>query len=49
MIIKKGDPVFVIRYNDNYIKDSMKYHKDICEIKGHCWYGKVGKNLILKK
>ena len=43
MRIKKNDKVFVLRYNDNFITDSMGLHKAICDELGYCWYGKAGK------
>lgn len=43
MTIMKGDKIFVLRYNDNFVKDSMEIHKDVCDKHGFCWYGKAGK------
>lgn len=43
MIIERGSNVFVLRYNDNYMKNMMFYHMEVCKQNGRCWYGKVGK------
>ncbi len=43
MIILEEDKIFVLRYNDNFVKDSMKIHKEVCDGQGFCWYGKAGK------
>lgn len=49
MNIERGNNVFVLRYNDNYMKNTMDYHVEVCKQEGKCWYGKAGKRPSISK
>lgn len=49
MILQAGSKIFVLRYNENYIANTMELHKDKCKEDGNCWYGKAGKKPNMDK